>query len=121
MSTFSEVRVPVTASGGAGTSSGNTTSGSINGVLYSCYVKLNGAPATTDVTLTEVGGAGRVLLTLTNLAASAEYPLTIAQVGPTGTALTSYIMPALAGTSIRVNVAQANNNDVIEVFLYVLE
>jgi ABC-type glycerol-3-phosphate transport system substrate-binding protein len=122
MSTFSEVRIAVTAAGGgAGTSSGNTTSGSINGVLYSLYVKLTSAPATIDVTITEVGGASRTLLTLTNLAASGEYPLAIAQVGPTGTALTSYIAPALGGSQINVAVAQANVGTLVEVFLYVLE
>lgn len=104
------IRLPVTTTGSAGSAAGDATSATISGVLLNVYLKFHAsAPgATTDVTITEVGGAGRTLLTLTNTATSGNFPIRIPEVGVTGTALTGTTPFYLPGTAIKVAVAQCD-------------
>lgn len=123
MSTFSEVYIPITTTGSAGSATGSGTSAAINGVVYEIYVKYHAsAPATTDVTISESGGAARTILTLTNVNTSGAKPAYVAVVDATGTALTSYIGRALAGRAISVSVAQCDAlTNAVEVYAYILE
>ena len=123
MSTFSEVYLPVTTTGSAGSATGSKVSGVINGLIYSIYVKYHAsAPSSTDVTIAETNGATRTFLTLTNVNTSGTKPAYAAVVDATGTALSSYVAPALAGRTVTVSVAGADAlTNAVEVYLYVLE
>lgn len=125
MSTISQVRIPVTTTGSAGSATGTASSGAINGLLYDLYVKYHAsAPAgTTDVTISETGGAARTFLTLTNTATSGSKPVRIPAVDATGAAnSTADHAHALGGTSITVTVAQSDAlTNCVEVYAYILE
>lgn len=123
MSTFSEVYIPVTTTGSAGSATGSGVSNVINGLIYSIYVKYHAsAPGTTDVTISETTGATRTFLTLTNTNTSGTKPAYVAAVDATGTALTSYVATALAGRTVTVSVAGCDAlTNAVEVYLYVLE
>lgn len=123
MSTFSEVYLPVTTTGSAGSATGSATSGAINGVIYDLYVKYNAsAPGTTDVTISEATGAARNLLTLTNANTSGSFPPYAAVVNSSGTAQSSYIGRAFAGRAVTVSVTGCDAlTAAVEVYLYVLE
>lgn len=124
MSTISEVYLPVTTTGSAGSASGDTTSGAVNGFLIGLYVKYHAsAPAgSTDVVISEVGGAARTFLTLTNTATSGTYTPYVAVVNSTGTAQTQLAAHAIGGTKIKAAVAQSNAlTNCIEVYAYILE
>jgi hypothetical protein len=61
---IAEYTVPISTVGSAGTASGSAYSDSINGELLAVRLDYSGsAPATTTVTVDEVGGAARRLLT----------------------------------------------------------
>ncbi len=114
-----------TTTGGAGTSTGdNTTSGGgIQGALMSVYLAFHAsAPNTTDVTITEVGGAGRTFLTLTDVNTSGEYPIRVAEKGVTGTALGTYAPFLLPGVQLKVALAQCNVlTDAVVATFYILQ
>lgn len=103
------IRLPVTTTGADASGVGENTSVTISGALLNVYLKFHAsAPATTDVTITEVGGAARTLLTLTNVNTSGNYPVRIAEVGVTGTAGTGVTPFYLPGVAIKVAVAGCN-------------
>ena len=112
--------IAVTASGGAGTSVGDTTVAINDGYINAIAVDIASAPATTDVTVTLVGPGAleTTLLTLTNLAADvALVGLVNDPVDATGTADTANPAHPPVSGSIRVNVAQANDTDVVTAYL----
>jgi hypothetical protein len=124
MSTFSEVYIPVTTTGSAGSATGSATSAVINGLLYSLYVKYHDdAPATTDVTISEDGGAARTFLTISDANTSGEYPPMVTARDATNTERTSQaIIPSLAGHGLTVTVAGADAlTNAVEVYAYILE
>lgn len=119
------IRLAVTTTGGAGSASGdNTTSGKgIRGALMSVRLDYHAsAPgASTDLTITEIGGAGRTLLTLTNTATDGEYPIRIAETGTTGTALATYTPILLDGVQLKVALAQCDAlTDAVVAYFYIL-
>lgn len=127
MQTVNSIYLKVTTSGSAGSATGTATTSvpeGLFGFLYSIVIKPNatGWAATTDITVTEVGGPARTLLTLTDKSnALASYPVRVAEVGATGTALPTYAPLALAGSQITVALAQANaQSPALEVWLYLL-
>lgn len=123
MTTFSEIYIPITTTGSAGSATGSRASVAINGLILSIYVKYHAsAPATTDVTISETDGATRTFLTLTNTNTSGEYAPYVAVVNATGTAQSAYIAHALAGRSITVSVAQCNAlTNAVEIYAYIME
>lgn len=127
MQTVNSIYLKVTTSGSAGSATGAATTNvpeGLFGFLYSIVIKPNvsGWAGTTNITVTEVGGPARTLLTLTaKSSAAASYPLRIAEVGSTGTPLATYAPLALAGSQITVALAQANaQTPALEVWFYLL-
>ena len=125
--TVNEIRIAVTTAGSAGSATGETTTdipGGIHGALWSFYLEYHGsAPgATTDVTITEVGGAGRTFLTRTNTATDGEFPVRIPETGNTGVAgsgVTPYLM---GGGQIKVAVEHSNQlTNAVVVTVYLLQ
>lgn len=122
-----EIPLRVTTTGSAGSATGSATTdvpGGITGFLYSVIVKPNatGWANTTDITVTEVGGAGRALLTITDKNnALASYPVRVAEVNNVAVASGGFAPPALVGAQIQVALAQANaQSPAAEVWLQIL-
>lgn len=123
---INSIRIPVTTTGSAGSATGDTTTAipqGIRGALMSFYVDCHASlPATTDITITEVGGAGRTLFTLTNRNTGGEFPVRISEVGTTGTAGSGVTTFLLDGTQIKVALAQANAlTNAVVVYAYILQ
>lgn len=119
------LRVVTTGSAGSATGSASTNVvGGITGFLHSVIVKptASGWANTTDITVTEVGGAGRTLLTITNKdSALASYPVRVAEVDATGAVSGGFTPPALVGAQIQVSLVQANaQSPAVEVWLQIL-
>lgn len=111
------------AAGGAGVATATgTTTVYINGLLYAIYVKYNDSPpaGTTDVTVTTDGTAPRApaqtLLTLTNAATDGYFYPRIEVESTAGAGVSFYDLIPIAD-KIDVTIAQANNNDNIDVWL----
>lgn len=105
------LKIVVPTTGGAGVSAGNnTTDAAVEGTLRAIFVDFTSMPATTDITITEVGGMGRTLLTITNQNADkVYYPLVLAQ-GITGADLTAiYAAYHLPGVKLKATVAQGDD------------
>jgi hypothetical protein len=67
------------------------------------------APNTTDVTLSEVGGGGRTLLTVTNNNTSGSYYPTVEAQDSAGAGISGVRLPiALGGAGLKVEVAQSD-------------
>lgn len=117
------IRLPVTTTGADGSGAGEATSAPVSCALLNIYVKYHAsAPNTTDVTITEVGGAERTLLTLTNVNTSGNKPVRIPEVDVTGTALASSSPFYLPGVAIKVAVAGCNAlTDAVVVFFDILQ
>lgn len=121
------VKIAVTTTGSAGSATGETTSAvlqNVAGALWSIYFDFHAsAPSSTDLVVTEVGGAGRTLLTLTNVNTDASYPVRIAETGVTGTALgtyTPFVLPV--GSQIKVAVSGSNAlTDCVVAWCYILQ
>lgn len=101
--------VNVTTTGGSGASAGTGTSGAIRGILMAVKVTYTSQHANTDVTITEVGGLGRTILTLTNINTTGTYYPRIALHDTTGVALAGQYAPFDLSTPILVTVAQGND------------
>lgn len=118
------IRLAVTTTGANGSAEGEaTTPGGIRGAVMSFRVDYEAtAPNTTDVTITEVGGAGRTLLTLTDRNTDGEFPVRIAEVGATGTAGTGTTPILMGGEPIEVAVAGCNAiTNAVVVWIYILQ
>jgi hypothetical protein len=120
-----EIRIPVTTTGSAGSATGDKTTeipGGVRGALMSFYLDYNAsAPgATTDVVISEVGGAGRTFLTRTNTATDGEFPVRIPETGNTGTAGAGVTPHLMGGGQIKVAVTGCDaltNAVVVTVYL----
>lgn len=124
---INKIKLTVTTTGSDGSATGSAVTaanGGLTGFLHSIHVKplVAGWAATTDITITETGGAGRTLLTLANKSsAAATYPVRVQEVGADGTGTSTYTMYALNGEQITVSMAQANvDTDALEVWLYLV-
>lgn len=119
------IKLAVNTAGSAGSASGDNTTAirGIKGALMSVRFDYHAsAPATTDLTLTEIGGAGRTLLTLTNINTDGEYPIRIAEVGTTGTALGTYTPILLDGVQLKVALAQCDQlTNAVVAYFYILQ
>ncbi len=117
------IRIPVTTTGVDGSGVGEASSAGVRAAIMSFYIKYHAsAPGTTDVVITEVGGAGRTLLTRNNTNTSGEFPVRISEVGNTGTAGSGVTPYFLGGEQIKVAVTGANAlAPAVEVFAYVLQ
>ena len=118
-----KLNITTTGSDGSATGSAVTAAnGGITGFLYAIHVKplVAGWATTTDITITETGGAGRTILTLTDKSSAAvTYPVRLEEVGATGTGVGSRAMYAFNGEQITVSVAGANvDTNAVEVWLY---
>lgn len=126
MQSVNELYIPVTTTGSAGSATGETTTDiaqGIRGFVWAIHVKPNGSlPNTSDITISEVGGAARTLLTLTNAGTTAKtYPVRIVDTDNTGSDLTSRGAIALGGTQIKVAIAQSDAlTKAVEVWVYIL-
>jgi hypothetical protein len=102
--------ITVTTTGGDGSASGSATLGHDLERMFLMGVKIDynaSAPETTDVTITEVGGLGQTILTLTDVNTDGFYYPRAELDGPTGAALGMYELLMLEG-DIQVEVAQCN-------------
>jgi hypothetical protein len=112
------------AAGGAGVATANQTGDNIiTGKLLGFYVKYNDSPpATTDVTLATSGGVmpARTLLTITNAATAGFFPVRQPAVDLSNAAITnSQTLQPLVRDKIKVTIAQANNDDNVDVWAVV--
>lgn len=121
------VAVKVTSSGGAGSTLMSAVNGGskITGLLYAVKVDYSSsAPAGTDVIITENGGLGQAILTLTSQNTDVvRYPRATAHKVADGTAVsaTDTEMILLADSDILVSVTDAGSvADVVTVTFYLL-
>lgn len=95
------------------------------GVLSHVHVDYHAsAPGTTDVTISEAGGLGRTLLTLTNRNTDGTFYPAVAQTDGTGAAFSpaSYGLFYIEGTPLKVDVAGCDAlTDAVKVSFGVLE
>lgn len=116
-------QVRVTTTGSAGSATGTATTPPLYGILG--FVKRDynaSAPATTDYTLTEAGGAQRTLQSISNTATDAvDYPAV--QQTANGVAIAGAYTPyILTGTPLTVTLAQCDAlTDAIVVTIQTLE
>lgn len=125
--TLNAIPLRVVTAGSNGSATGTATTsipGGIQGFLYAIHIKPNatGWAATTDITITEVGGPARTILTLTNKSdAAAHYPVRVAEVGATGSALPTYTLMPFDAAQFSVAIAQGNAKDpALEVWFYLM-
>ena len=109
------------AAGGAGVATANATGTDIlTGLLVGFYVRYNDSPpATTDVTIDAVNGVmpSRTLLTLTNINTSGFYAVVKQAVDVAGASATGWFeKQPVDNDQIKVTVAQANDNDHVDVW-----
>lgn len=100
----------VTTTGGSGASAGTANTPGIRGIIMSIKTAYTSQHANTDVTIAEVGGLGRTILTLTNINTTrTDYPA-VTPTDSTGTALTGQSRPYfINGVPLSVTVAQGND------------
>ena len=114
-----------TGADGSGAATG-TSSVPVCGFVYAVYVQYVGDdPATTDVTVKTQGTSPRApsynILVATDLATDKLFlPRGISHVGTTGVAGTTYDQLTPVDDYIQVVVAQANTDDVINVWLFMV-
>jgi hypothetical protein len=95
-----------------------TTAEAVNGALWGMYVDYNGAAATTVVTVSEVGGANRVLfVTAAGNTDRLWMPRRETQNAADGTDTGSFEPEAAVGRTLKVAVSAADDEDVITVRL----
>lgn len=110
------------ATGGAGVATANKTSDArLTGRVLGFYVKYNDAPpgATTDVTIEATGGVmpTRTLLTITNSATDGFFAIRqVAHNQSHATITNSFVEIPLVDDKLKVTIAQANDNDSIDVW-----
>jgi hypothetical protein len=111
------VVVAVTTSGSAGAATANVNTGAIRGTIRAFQVDYVSMPATTDVTITEVGGLGRTLITLTNANTDKTvYPLGQAGLIGTGADITGVYAPVHISGALNIAVAQADAGTINFIF-----
>lgn len=122
---YREYRVNVTTTGSAGSASGTGDTTPLSGELISVHLDYHAsAPGgTTDVTVTELGGAARTFLTRTNSATDGTFYPRVLLDDTAGADLTAiYGTFAVAGHSLRVSVAQCDAlTDAVVAYIVVRE
>ena len=113
------------AAGGAGVATANaTTTTAIVGLIAAVYVDYQDSPpaGTTDVTIATAGtdAPANTILTLTNAATDGWFYPRHAEHDNTGSALATYT-PVPIHDKVKVTIAQANNNDYVEVYLLLVD
>lgn len=119
------IRLPATAGGaGVSTATGQTESPVRGDLLGIAFSRTGTAiPATTDITVDEVGGANRRLLTLTDLAADpgVYYPLT-QEHDELGAAIAGiYSRFYIPGYYLKVTIAQADDGAILVCRLWLFD
>lgn len=115
------------ATGGAGTATANTSTATrVIGRVIGVYVKYNDSPpATTDVIVKTVGTAPASptynLLSLSNANTSGWFYPQVQIHDTSGSAIAGEYEPQLVYDQINVSIAQANDNDSIDVWLLLAE
>lgn len=116
--------IAVTTTGDPGSATGSNTLGHELERMFLLGVKIDyhaSAPATTDVTITEVGGLGQTLLTLTNVNTDGFYYPRVEVDDPTGTGLGVY-NPLMVEGDVQVAVAGCDAlTDAVSVTLQLLD
>lgn len=102
--------IRVTTTGSAGSASGTTDSTlPISGILVGVRIDYHAsAPATTDVTITELNGLERTLLTVSNTNSDGVYYPFVELQDTSGAGQGNYAPQVLSSSRIRVSVAQAD-------------
>lgn len=102
--------VKVTTTGSAGSATGQADSEPIYGTIRGLKIDYNGsAPATTDVTITEVGGLGRTVLTRANTNTDGTFNPGAQLHDSTGNGIAGAYAPLhIAGARLRVAVAESD-------------
>jgi hypothetical protein len=124
MSSYYEVRIPVTTTGTAGAAAGSANSPLLRGEVMAVKVDYNAsAPVTTKVDVDEVGGAARKIL---NKAASAtdatHYPRIQAQDTSGANIAGIYDRITLHGRKIKISISLSNElTDAVVVTLLIKE
>jgi hypothetical protein len=107
---MAQVSVIATTVGSNGSATVTVYTPAIDGVLMSIKVAYSSQPATTDVTISESGGLGRTILTLTNTNTTGTYNPVVALHDGTGTAIAGQYRPyTLSGVALSVLVAQGDS------------
>jgi hypothetical protein len=114
------------ASGGAGVATGTITSGSqISGRVVGAYVKyLDSPPAGTADVVIETAGVNHPVETILSIANAATdgwfYPKTASHLNTSGAAIANeYQNGVPVQDAVKVTLAQANDNDYVQVWLFV--
>lgn len=104
------IQIAVTTTGSAGAATGSAEEATKAGRLLGLLIVRNGAPNTTDVTISEViNGVSRTLLTITDLAADRDdFPLVLGQDNTGADIAGQYTSQILFGGKLTVSVAQSN-------------
>ena len=101
--------IKVTTTGSAGSAAGSADSAPINGILRAIRVDYHAsAPATTDLTVTELNSLGRTLLTKTDTATDDIVYPTVEADDAAFAAITDTVWPICIDGRVRVSVAQSN-------------
>lgn len=121
---YREYRVNVTTTGSAGSAAGTGDTIPLFGELISVHLDYHAsAPATSDVTIAELGGAARTFLTRTNTATDGTFYPRVLLDDTAGADLTAvYGAFAVAGHALRVSIAQCDAlTDAVVAYLIVRE
>lgn len=101
--------IKVTTTGSAGSAAGSADSDPINGILRAIRVDYHAsAPATTDLTVTELNSLGRTLLTKTDTATDDIVYPTVEADDAAFAAIADTVWPICIDGRVRVSVAQSN-------------
>jgi hypothetical protein len=115
------IRVTTTGSAGAAAGTGSSES-PVRGYLEAIQVAYTNQPATTDVTVSEVGGMARTLLTRTNSSTGGVFYPRAQASDSTGTAISGqYGRLYLSGATVTVSVAEGDAAGVVLVRMIVVE
>jgi len=114
------------AAGGAGVATSNkTTDQIVRGRILAVYVKyLDSPPATTDVTVETAGVSAfpaQTILSLVNAATDVvRYPV-VQNHDTSGVAVTGEFAPVVIHDKVKVTIAQANDDDSVDVTLLIAQ
>ena len=111
------------AAGGAGVATANASSTSrVKGLVLAVYVRYNDSPpaGTTDITIATAGTTmpAATILVIANAATDGWfYPVVQNNLSADGTAVAGQYTPLTIDDLIKVTIAQANNDDSIDVWV----
>lgn len=104
-----EHSLTITTTGSAGTATGSAVTPTLYGFLEMVRIDYNAMPVTTDITISEVGGLNRTLLTISNSNTDAVYyPRSVVHDAAGVAIVGGYAKIYLYGYPLQVSVAQAD-------------